>query len=67
MKKRTWTELLSYYLPSPVLFFVPTHSSLFNTSDSYLKSVRLKLISVSFSGSLLDIGGLEKSFPESIV
>ena len=22
------------------LFFVPTHNSLFNTSDSYLKSVR---------------------------
>ena len=34
----------NYYLPAPPpappIFFVPTHNSLFNTSDSYLKSVR---------------------------
>ena len=27
-------------LPLPPNFFVPTHNSLFNTSGSYLKSVR---------------------------
>ena len=31
----------NYYLaPPPLFFFVPTHNSLFDTSDSYLKSVR---------------------------
>ena len=29
----------NYYLTPPPYFF-PTHNSLFNTSDSYLKSVR---------------------------
>ena len=48
----------------PVRFFVssPLSYSLFNTSDSYLKSVHLKLVPLK-----LVVGHLERSFPESII
>ena len=52
--------------PRPYVFAL-THISLLDTSDSYSKSVRLKLVSVPLSSLLLDIGHLEKSFPESIM
>ena len=47
--------------------FFPTHNSLLNTSDSYNLceiSARLKLVWCRLA-VLLDIGHLEKSFPES--
>ena len=47
----------NYYFTSPP---PPPHNSLFNTSDSYL------LVAVPFSCLLLDIGHLEKGFPESL-
>ena len=46
---------------SDLYVFALTHNSLFNTSDSYSKSVRvLKLVSVPLSSLLLDIGHLRK-------
>ena len=46
--------------PRPYVFAL-THNSLFNTSDSYSKSVRaLKLVSVPLSSVRLDIGHLSK-------
>ena len=53
-------------LPPSLPIFFPTHNSLFNTSDSLFEiSVCRKLVSMPFSS--LDIGRLEKSFPESIM
>ena len=50
-------------------FFVPTHNSLFHTSDGYFSEIcaRLKLVSMPFSSLLLDVGNLEKRFPGSIM
>ena len=54
--------------PAPLSrFLFPIHNSFFNTSDSYLKSARLKLVSVPFSSLVLYIGHPEKSLPESIM
>ena len=52
------------YYPPPLLFF---SSSLHTILSLTQISARLKLVSVPFSSLLLDIGHLEKSFPESIM
>ena len=54
----------NYHLTLPRYFFwsLPTILSLL-----FEISARLKLVSVPFSSSLLDIGHLEKGFPESIM
>ena len=33
-------DRINILTPPPYFFFVPTHNSLFKTTDSYLKSVR---------------------------
>ena len=62
MYKWMWTELLSNPAPAIVFWSLPTILSLL-----FEISARLKLVSVPFGRLLLDIGHLEKSFPESIM
>ena len=59
----------NYYLTTPhplLIFSLPTILSLTQVTVIEI-SARLKLVSVPFSSLLLDIGHLEKSFPESIM
>ena len=51
--------------PRPVLMFLPLPTILLKW-HLFEISARLKLVSVQLSSLLLDIGHLEKSFPESI-
>ena len=59
-----WTELLSTP-PPPRLFFVCPYPqfSIWYKWQLFEISARLKLVSVPFSGLLLDIGHLQKRFP----
>ena len=59
----------NYYLTLPPYFFFCPYPqfSLKHKWQLFEISARLKLVSVPFSSLVLDIGHLEKSFPESIM
>ena len=54
-------------LPALPIFSIPTILCLTQAGQLFQNSARLKLVSVPFSSLVLDIGHLEKLFPESIM
>ena len=58
---------ITLYPPPPFFLSLPTILSLIQVSELFETGAPLKLVSVPFSSLLLDIGHLEKSFPQSII